>query len=183
MRRSNRSMSARAEVCVLACWNKAKENTSLDTRRICATKQERVCAAHSARYPKKRDGSLAHRTEKFNDKSKRTGRVTHTSIHASSLPSAESSFVLAPLTATRLLGGAISSALPSGLFLSSIFGRAEGRGEGDGVVATGIRKRPHEPARLRKRAPDKSNGRLEMIEMPKSKRLGRVAGCDGLTWM
>lgn len=82
----------------------------------------------------------------------RTGKSKHvirTSIQASSLPSAESSLVFAPLTATRLLGGAISSALPNGLFLSSIFGSVAGRGEGDGVVATGIRKEAHEPVMLR----------------------------------
>jgi hypothetical protein len=82
-----------------------------------------------------------------------------------------------------LLGGAISSALPSGLFLSSIFGSVAGRGEGDGVVATGIRKRPHEPATLRKGALAKGCERLRMIEMPKSKRLVRVTGCGGLAWV
>jgi hypothetical protein len=91
--------------------------------------------------------------------------MTRTSIQESSLPSAESSLVLAPLTASRLLGGAVSSALPSGLFLSSIFGSVEGRGEGDGVVATGIRMRPHEPATLRKGAPGTDSERLVRVVM------------------
>lgn len=45
-----------------------------------------------------------------------------------------------PLTAILLLGGARSSEPPrAGLFLSSILVVVEGRGEAEGVVATGIR--------------------------------------------
>ena len=65
-----------------------------------------------------------------------------TSIQPSSFISRASSLALDPLTAKRLLGGAISSALlMAGLFLSSILGSVVGRGEAEGGVATGIRKR------------------------------------------
>jgi hypothetical protein len=71
-------------------------------------------------------------------------RATRTSTQPSSFISRASSLALEPLTATRLLGGARSSALlTAGLFLSSIFkGVADGRGEAEGgaVVAAGIRK-------------------------------------------
>lgn len=50
-------------------------------------------------------------------------------------------------------------------------------------MATGIRERPHEPATLRRGALGKGYERLEMIEMPKSKRLGRVTECGGLAWV
>lgn len=47
--------------------------------------------------------------------------------------------------ATLLLGGARSSApLMAGLFLSSIFTSVDGRGEAEGVVATGMRRRVRE---------------------------------------
>jgi redox-regulated HSP33 family molecular chaperone len=56
--------------------------------------------------------------------------------------SEESSLALEPLTATRLLGGAISSALlMAGRFLSSIFVTVDGRGEAEDVVVRGIRSR------------------------------------------
>lgn len=47
--------------------------------------------------------------------------------------------------ATLLLGGARSSApLMAGLFLSSILTSVDGRGEAEGVVATGMRRRVRE---------------------------------------
>lgn len=62
-----------------------------------------------------------------------------TSIQASSLESLESSLdLLVPLTACRLVGGATSSALAAGLFLSSIL-TVVGRGTAEGEVATGMR--------------------------------------------
>ena len=77
-------------------------------------------------------------------RSRRHG-VTLTSIQVSSFISRASSLTLDPLMATLLLGGARSSVLPiAGLFLSSIFASVDGRGESEGVVATGIRKRVHQ---------------------------------------
>lgn len=64
-----------------------------------------------------------------------------TSIQPSSFISGPSSLVLVPFTATRLLGGASSSVLIAGLFLSSILEVVDGRGEAVGVVATGMRRR------------------------------------------
>jgi hypothetical protein len=63
-----------------------------------------------------------------------------TSTQLSSFISGPSSFVLDPLTASLLLGGARSSALlRAGLYLSSIFDIVDGRGEAEAVVAAGIR--------------------------------------------
>jgi hypothetical protein len=74
-----------------------------------------------------------------------------TSTQLSSFISGPSSFVLEPLTATLLLGGARSSALlMAGLFLSSILDIVGGRGEAEGVVAAGIRSRVT-PANVSKR--------------------------------
>lgn len=77
-----------------------------------------------------------------------TGQWDHatlTSIQVSSFMSVFSSLALDPLMATLLLGGARSSApLMAGLFLSSIFTSVDGRGEAEGVVATGMRRRVRE---------------------------------------
>lgn len=70
---------------------------------------------------------------------RRDGRVL-TSTQLSSFISGPSSFVLDPLTASLLLGGARSSALlRAGLFLSSILDIVDGRGEAEVVVVAGIR--------------------------------------------
>lgn len=69
-------------------------------------------------------------------------RAARTSTQLSSFISRASSLALEPLTATLLLGGASSSVLlTAGLFLSSILAVVvDGRGEAEGVVATGIRR-------------------------------------------
>jgi hypothetical protein len=82
-----------------------------------------------------------------------------TSIHNSSLSlSASSLGLLAPLTAWRLLGGALSStAVDAGLFLSSILAKVAGRGN-EGEVAIGIRKGLGEGGNKRKKAESREPG-------------------------
>src|SRR5690242_6522128 len=81
-----------------------------------------------------------HAIEMAPSKGWKGSHATLTSIQVSSFVSSASSFALDPLTATLLLGGAMSSVLLiAGLFRSSILTSVDGRGEG--VVVKGIRKR------------------------------------------
>lgn len=69
-----------------------------------------------------------------------------------------SSLALEPLTATLLLGGAISSALlMAGRFLSSILASVDGRGEAEEVVVRGISSRVVQ-SRKADAKPKKSDG-------------------------
>lgn len=102
-----------------------------------------------------------------------------TSIHNSSLSlSASSLGLLAPLTAWRLLGGALSStAVDAGLFLSSILAKVAGRGT-EGEVAIGIRKGLGEGGNQRKKAQSREPGPRRAKQVGQCRR-ATAAGWTG----